>query len=139
MQSSSTTPDTDIAEYLASIARVDLRPIGKVVIAQAVLADEKTEGGLYIPERARKTYDRARIVAVGTKSDLGLRAGDLVMYERGLGTPFKHEGQEFLRIADEYLLAVISLEADTQASDITTSAGNGWSAHDGVMDADAYT
>ena len=89
-----------------------MRPLRRSVIAQTVLMDEKTAGGLFVAPNARKTYDRARVIAVSAESDLGVQVGDLVVYERGVATPFKVDGIEFLRIADEYLLAVISPDQD---------------------------
>jgi chaperonin GroES len=84
-------------------------PLEDYVLVQLIEGDEKTAGGLFIPEKARDGQRDARIVKVlavgpgrvteyGASIVPGVRAGDLCLIPRMAGTQVEHESSAKLRI-----------------------------------------
>jgi chaperonin GroES len=77
--------------------------------------EQKTAGGLYIPETAKEKPQRGEIVAAGNgkKTEdgkvlpLDVKVGDKVLFGKYSGTEIKVEGEEFLMMREDDLLAVV--------------------------------
>lgn len=66
--------------------------------------DEKTAGGLYIPDTVETELQRAEVVAVGTLTE-DIQVGNKVVYEHGM--PLEIEGEKFVMVHEEQVLAVV--------------------------------
>jgi len=94
-----------------------LRPLHDRIIVERVTEDEKTAGGLYIPETAKEKPQRGKVVAVGNGKvleDGSLRAlevkeGDVVLFGKYSGTEVKidNSGDTHLIMREDDVLAVI--------------------------------
>ena len=92
-----------------------VRPLHDRVIARRVDAEEKTAGGIIIPDTAKEKPAQGEIIAVGQGrvSDdgklrpLDVKKGDRVLFGKYSGTEFKLEGEETLIVREEDILAVL--------------------------------
>jgi len=94
---------------------MNLRPLQDRIIVKRVEEEAKTAGGLFIPETAKEKPQRGEIVAVGKgkKTDdgkvlpLDVKVGDKVLFGKYAGTEVKIDGEEYLMMREDDLLAVV--------------------------------
>ena len=87
-----------------------LRPIEDHVVAKVAAAtEEKTYGGLIIPDTAKEKPQIAEIIAVGNDEDLQkiVKVGDKVLYGKYAGTEIELDGDKYLILAKSDILAVV--------------------------------
>jgi chaperonin GroES len=91
-----------------------IRPLHDRVIVKRIEEEEKTKGGLFIPDTAKEKPQEGRVVAVGPgKQDdgkvipLGVKAGDKVLFGKYSGTEIKLDGEEHLIMKEDDILGVI--------------------------------
>lgn len=93
-----------------------LRPLGDRVIVQRLESETQTASGIVIPESASEKPDQGTVVAVGPgrRADDGslipleLTVGDKILFGKYAGQSTKVDGEEFLVIREEEVLAVIA-------------------------------
>ncbi|MHA6316148.1 co-chaperone GroES [Altererythrobacter sp. CAU 1778] len=91
------------------------RPLHDRVLVRRIEADEKTAGGIIIPDSAKEKPSEGEIVAVGTGSKaedgtvtpLDVKAGDKVLFGKWSGTEVKVDGEDLLIMKESDLLGVI--------------------------------
>jgi len=92
--------------------------IGPEIIEEGVKvleAEEKTKGGIIIPDTAKEKPQEGEVIAVGngkvledgTRVPLDVKAGDRVLFSKYAGTDIKLEGEEHLILREDDILAVI--------------------------------
>ena len=94
---------------------MNLRPLQDRVIVKRVEEETKTAGGLFIPETAKEKPQRGEIVAVGNgkKTEdgkvlpLDVKVGDIVLFGKYAGTEIKVDGDDFLMMREDDILAVV--------------------------------
>mgnify|MGYP001459844958 CR=1 FL=1 len=89
---------------------MSIRPLADRVLIKAAAAEEKTVGGIIIPDSAKEKPLQGEVVAVGngTKDEeMVLKAGDNVLYGKYAGTEVEHDGEKFLIMRQSDILAVI--------------------------------
>jgi len=87
-----------------------LKPIeDRVVVKIATAAQEKTIGGIIIPDTAKEKPQVAEIIAVGTDEDLQkiVKVGDKVLYGKYAGTEIELDGIKYLILSKSDILAVV--------------------------------
>jgi len=92
-----------------------IRPLHDRILVRRLEEQEKTAGGLYIPDTAKEKPIEAKVIAVGSGKlmDDGsirkpeVKAGDKVLFSKYSGTEVKIDGEEHLIMREEDLLAVI--------------------------------
>jgi len=92
-----------------------LRPLQDRILVQRIEEEEKTAGGIYIPDTAKEKPQMGLIVSVGKgkKTEDGkvipvdLKPGDNVLFGKYSGTEVKVEGEEFLIMREDDILGVI--------------------------------
>lgn len=100
---------------MAKQKKTSIRPIGANLLVKRLDAEEKTVGGIVIPDSAREKPKEGRIIALGEGplSDDGARVpfqvkeGDRVLFSSFAGTDVNVEGEEFLIMTEDDVLAVI--------------------------------
>jgi len=100
---------------MATKTKLNIRPLGDRVILQRAEAEEKTAGGILLPESAKDKPKEGRIIAVGEgktlesgeKQTMAVKAGDRVLFSSYAGTEVKYEGEEYLIMSESDILAVI--------------------------------
>ncbi|MFM2206594.1 MAG: hypothetical protein RL213_569 [Bacteroidota bacterium] len=92
------------------MSKVSLKPLADRVLVEAAPAEEKTAGGIIIPDTAKEKPQRGRIVAIGTgKKDepLTVKVGDSVLYGKYAGTEITIDGKEYLIMRESDIFAVL--------------------------------
>ena len=87
-----------------------IQPLADRVLIRPVAAEEKTIGGIIIPDSAKEKPLRGEVIAVGngTKDEaMVLNAGDQVLYCKYAGTELEYEGEKFLIMRQSDVLAIL--------------------------------
>jgi chaperonin GroES len=92
-----------------------VRPLNDRVLVKRMAEDEKTAGGLFIPDAAKEKPARGVVVAVGQgkvddhgkRTPLEVKAGDKILFGKYSGTEIKLDGDEHMILREEEILAVI--------------------------------
>ncbi len=92
-----------------------LKPLGDRVVVKLIEAEEKTAGGIVIPDKAKERPQEAEVIAVGPgkvldngqKLPIDLKVGDRVVLSKYAGTDFKFGEEEYLLLREDDVLAVI--------------------------------
>jgi chaperonin GroES len=91
-----------------------IRPLHDRVIIKRIEEEEKTKGGLIIPDTAKEKPQEGRVVAVGPGKQedgkvipLGVKAGDKILFGKYSGTEIKLDGEEHLILREDDILGVI--------------------------------
>ncbi len=90
--------------------KLNVKPLHDRVIVQAAPAEEKTSGGIIIPDTAKEKPQRGTVVAAGPgKKDepVTVKAGDKVLYGKYAGTEIQVDGGEYLIMRESDILAII--------------------------------
>lgn len=90
--------------------KLKIAPLQDRVVVKADAAEEKTKGGLYIPDTAKEKPQKGEVVAVGTgKKDepMTLKVGDKVLYGKYSGTELTLDGEDYLIMRQSDIFAVI--------------------------------
>lgn len=94
---------------------VGVRPLHDRILVRRMAEEEKTAGGLYIPDTAKEKPQRGEIVAAGKGRvtedgktlPLEVRVGDQVLFGKYSGTELKLGGHEYLMMREEDILGII--------------------------------
>jgi chaperonin GroES len=94
---------------------MNLRPLQDRIIVKRVEEETKTAGGLFIPETAKEKPQRGEIVAAGNgkKTEdgkvlpLDVKVGDIVLFGKYAGTEVKVDGEDYLMMREDDILAVV--------------------------------
>jgi chaperonin GroES len=94
---------------------MSIRPLHDRILVKRLDEEEKTAGGLYIPDTAKEKPIQGKVIAVGAgKRDkegkaipVEVKAGDKVLFSKYSGTEVKIEGEEHLIMREDDILAVI--------------------------------
>lgn len=91
-----------------------IKPLHDRVILKRVAEEEKSKGGIIIPDSAKEAPAEGKVIAVGAgkKEDgklipLDVKAGDRVLFSKYAGTEVKIEGEEHLIMREEDILGII--------------------------------
>ncbi|GAA4308647.1 co-chaperone GroES [Compostibacter hankyongensis] len=89
---------------------VSIKPLADRVIVQPAAAEEKTKGGIIIPDTAQEKPQKGTVVAAGPgKKDepVTVKVGDTVLYGKYSGTEISLEGEDYLIMRESDILAII--------------------------------
>ena len=94
------------------------RPLGDRVLVRRVEEEEKTRGGIIIPDTAKEKPQQGKVTAVGngkSKDDgkripLDVKAGDTILFGKYSGQEIKLDGEEYLIMREDEVLAIIEGE-----------------------------
>ena len=92
-----------------------IRPLADKVLVQRLEAENKTAGGIVVPDSAKEKPQRGKIVSVGkgkllddgTRKKLQVKKGDMVLFTSYAGTEVKVGGKEYLIMDESDIMAVI--------------------------------
>ncbi len=95
---------------------MSFKPLNDRVLIKRVDTEEKTAGGLFIPESAKEKPSKGEVIAVGsgrlldngTRVPLEVKKGDIVLFGKYAGTDIKIDGVEHLVMREEDILAVLA-------------------------------
>jgi chaperonin GroES len=86
-----------------------IQPLGKNILIAPQKAEKKTTTGIFLPDTASEERpQQGKVIAVGESDKILVKAGQTVIYTRYGGTEIKRDGEEYLIVKNEDVLAVIS-------------------------------
>jgi chaperonin GroES len=92
-----------------------IRPVGDRVVVKPAAKEEVTKSGIVIPDTAKQKPQEGTVVAVGSgrlldngdRAPMDVREGDRILFAKYGGTEFKLDGEEYLVLKENDILAVI--------------------------------
>ncbi|GAB5550637.1 MAG: co-chaperone GroES [Saprospiraceae bacterium] len=87
-----------------------MKPINDRVVVKPSPAEEKTKGGIIIPDTAKEKPQKGEIVAVGPGKDgnlMTVSVGDTVLYGKYAGQELQHEGESYLIMREDDVLVIL--------------------------------
>lgn len=95
---------------------IGVRPLHDRILVKRVAEEEKTAGGLFIPDTAKEKPQRGQIVATGKGRvtedgktlPLEVKNGDKILFSKYAGTELKLDGAEYLMMREEDILGIIN-------------------------------
>ncbi len=89
---------------------MSIRPLADRVLIEPAAAEEKTVGGIIIPDTAKEKPLQGKVIAAGngTKDEeMVVKAGDTVLYGKYAGTELEYEGKKYLVMRQSDILAIL--------------------------------
>jgi chaperonin GroES len=90
--------------------KVNIKPLADRVLVSPVEAEQKTAGGIIIPDTAKEKPQKGTIIAVGPgKKDepMTVKVGDIVLYGKYSGTELQFDGENYLIMKESDIYAII--------------------------------
>ena len=90
---------------------MSMKPINDRVVIKPSEAEEKTKGGIIIPDTAKEKPQRGEVIAVGPGKDgnlMTVQVGDIVLYGKYAGQEISYNGQEFLIMREDDILVILN-------------------------------
>lgn len=87
-----------------------MKPIGDRVVIKPAPAEEKTKGGIIIPDTAKEKPQRGEVVAVGPGKDgnlMTVQVGDIVLYGKYAGQEINFEGEDYMIMREDDILVIL--------------------------------
>jgi chaperonin GroES len=92
-----------------------IKPLGQNVLLRRLEAEEKTKGGIILPDTAKEKPKEGEVLALGEgeldkngkKKDFQVKKGDRVIFSSYAGTEVKLDGEEYLILAEDDILGVV--------------------------------
>ncbi|HEU5229432.1 MAG TPA: co-chaperone GroES [Ktedonobacteraceae bacterium] len=92
-----------------------IRPVGDRVVVKPAAKEEVTRSGIVLPDTAKEKPQEGTVIAVGSgrllengdRAAIELREGDRVLFAKYGGTEFKLDGEEYLVLKENDILAVV--------------------------------
>jgi len=92
-----------------------LRPLHDRIVVKRLEEEEKTAGGIIIPDTAKEKPQQGKVMAAGdgkfrdngTRSPLDVKVGDRILFSKYAGTDIKVEGEELLIMREDDVLAIV--------------------------------
>jgi chaperonin GroES len=92
------------------MTKINIKPLADRVLIEPAEAEEKTAGGIIIPDTAKEKPQRGTVVAAGPgKKDepLTVKVGDNVLYSKYAGTEITYEGDTYLILRESDIVAIV--------------------------------
>ena len=95
---------------------IKITPIGDRVVLQRIAAEDTTKGGIILPESAKEKPREGIILALGTgrvlkngeRGSFSVKVKDRVLFSSYAGTEVKVDGEEYIILSEDEILAVVS-------------------------------
>ena len=92
-----------------------LKPLGDRILVKIVAKEEKTAGGIFLPDTAKEKSQVGEVTAVGAgarndkgdRTPLEVQVGNRVMYAKYAGNEIKIDGVDYLLLAEKDILAIV--------------------------------
>ena len=94
---------------------MQLKPLADRIVVKVLTQEEKTRGGIVLPDTAKEKPQEAKVMAVGTGKVLEngqklppeVKVGDRVLFGKYSGTEVKVDGEEYLILSERAILAIV--------------------------------
>ena len=100
---------------MATATKKILKPLQDKVIVQKLEPEEKTSGGIVLPDTAKEKPQEGKVIAVGPglvddkgqRKPIDVKEGEHILFAKYSGTEIKLDGEEYLILSERDILAVI--------------------------------
>lgn len=90
------------------MGKIKVIPLGENVLIKPEKSDKKTDSGIYIPDSASEEMpQQGRVIEVGDSKEIKVKKNQKIIFKRYSGTEVRIEGEDFLIVKNEDILAVI--------------------------------
>ena len=97
------------------MAKTKFRPLHDRVVVKRIDAEEKTKGGIIIPDTAKEKPSQGKVLAVGAGArdesgklvPLGVKVGDKILYGKWSGTEVKIDGEDLMIMKESDILGIV--------------------------------
>jgi chaperonin GroES len=94
---------------------MEIRPLHDRVVVQRIEEEQKTSGGIIIPDTAKEKPQQGKVVAVGkgkvlengSRVEMDVKVGDKVLFGKYSGTEIKISGEEYLIMREDDILGIL--------------------------------
>ena len=108
-------PETEVESVAETTLTGVMRPLHDKVLIKRLKPEDTTKGGIVIPDSAKEKTGYARVIAVGpgmklpdgTRHEMDVEQGQLVMTNKGAGAEFKFQGDTFFLLEEVDILSII--------------------------------
>jgi len=98
-----------------SLSVSTVKPLGDRVFVKVSASEEKTAGGILLPDAAKEKPQIGEIAAVGpgkrnddgSRQEVDVKVGDKVLYSKYAGTDIKLSGEEYVLLSEKDILAIV--------------------------------
>lgn len=95
---------------------MSIKPLGDKIVVERLEAEEKTSGGIVLPDTAKEKPKEGKVIAVGEgkllengkRAKFQVKKGDRILFSSYAGTEVMVDGEEYLVMSEEDVLAVVS-------------------------------
>ena len=95
---------------------MSIKPLGDKIVVERMEAEEKTSGGIVLPDTAKEKPKEGKVIAVGEgkllengkRAKFQVKKGDGILFSSYAGTEVTVDGKEYLVMSEEDVLAVVS-------------------------------
>ena len=92
-----------------------LKPLGDRIVVKVLEREEKTKGGLFLPDTAKEKPTEGEVLAVGTgkildngqKQPVEVKVGDRIIFSKYAGTEVKVDGEDLVIFSERDVLAIV--------------------------------
>lgn len=99
---------------------MNLRPLGDRIVVERVKADEQTQGGLYLPDKAQEKPQEGRVAAVGDgallesgeRKSLTVKPGDRIVFGKYSGAEIRVAERDYIVMRESDVLAILETTKD---------------------------
>lgn len=92
-----------------------VRPLGDKILVQRLEAEEKTASGIFLPESAKEKPQQAKVIRIGDgkvldngeRAPFDVKEGDTIIIGKWGGTEIKLEGEEYMVMTEDEVLAIV--------------------------------
>ena len=92
-----------------------VQPLGERILVKRIEAEEKTAGGIVVPDTAKEKPKEGKVVSLGTgkvndkgeKQPFAVKEGDKILFESYAGTEVKIDSEEYLVMKEDDVLGII--------------------------------
>ncbi len=100
----------------AAVASLTLKPLDDRVVVEQVEAEEKTSGGILLPDNAKQKPQQGKVISVGpgklnengTRAAIAVKVGDVVLFGKYSGSDVEVSGKEYKILRESDILAKVS-------------------------------
>lgn len=86
---------------------MQVRPLGDRILVKLVEEQQRTQGGIYIPDTAKDKPQTGLVVATGDGEEVKVKSGQKVLFAKFAGTEIKIDNEEHLILSADDVLAVV--------------------------------
>ncbi len=93
------------------MSKLNIKPLADRVVVESAAAEEKTAGGIYIPDTAKEKPQKGKVLAVGAgKKDepMTVKVGDSILYGKYSGTEINIDGKDLLIMKEADIYAILN-------------------------------